>query len=907
MRKWLLVIPVLLAFGLTAILVAGPTETGQKVSSPNEQTAVEGTKQCVWNPGDPHKMHYPQLPDELGWAVNATNPVILADDFECAETGFVKDVHFWGAWRGGVEGQIISFNISFHEDIPANPPNIPYSRPGATLMEFEVPFDAVEAVPIDPPTAEGWYDPTTGLIVQDDHIAYFQYNICLPSDLWFPQEQGTIYWLNISATVVDPQTTQWGWKSSVDHWNDDAVWALWGDLNWVDLWEPEICDTLVNPFDIAIDPTGAFIGGSGGGAYGAGWYFYEMEGWWNIWFYDHPFDSSRFKEGLMIFDVQPVDPAQPSFFEIAVNWSTDLWSIEQPPDDSMPPLPPVDEIRYIGRQTLFLTEFEWGFQEVPYIIEPYNPEWVSVDVRGYNFSVVGDIVHACCPNPQSLDLAFVITGGPEEEIGACCYFDADGVTMLCTETTQLDCTQNLLGVWEGAGTTCQGIEACCLPDGTCIMADALCCVNELGGVPQGPGTQCTDQEACCLADGTCIMADPLCCDDQGGTPQGAGTQCTQEEACCMPDGSCIMLDPLCCIDMGGTPQGPGTTCTQLKPCCMPDGSCMMLDPLCCDDQGGSPSPIGATTCLGDNDGNGTDDACEGGWNPGDPHKMHYPQLPDPAGWDIDASFVSGLADDWQCSETGPVKDIHFWGSWMDGLSSTIDSFRIAIWSDIPADPPTIPYSRPGTMLWNAVITDFGVVEFNPGILEGWYSPFHQTVFTDNHETYYQYNIYLPEQLWFEQVEGTIYWLSINAYPTNHDRFWGWKSSLDHFNDNAVWTDDNYGFWEILYDPLPPFEDPIDLAFVITGGTGQQCDCIPGDANGDLATNLLDITYLINYLYKTGPAPTPYDTCSGDANCDCVVNLLDITFLINYLYKDGTAPCDCLTWVANCGWPLRSGE
>lgn len=33
-----------------------------------------------WDITDGHKMHFPQLPDETGWAVNATQPLVLADD-----------------------------------------------------------------------------------------------------------------------------------------------------------------------------------------------------------------------------------------------------------------------------------------------------------------------------------------------------------------------------------------------------------------------------------------------------------------------------------------------------------------------------------------------------------------------------------------------------------------------------------------------------------------------------------------------------------------------------------------------------------------------------------------------------------------------------------------------------------
>jgi len=96
---------------------------------------------------------------------------------------------------------------------------------------------------------------------------------------------------------------------------------------------------------------------------------------------------------------------------------------------------------------------------------------------------------------------------------------------------------------------------------------------------------------------------------------------------------------------------------------------------------------------------------------------------------------------------------------------------------------------------------------------------------------------------------------------------------------------------------------IDYAMIISP-VSSECDCIPGEANGNGTTNILDITYLISYLYKGGPAPVPYALCSGDANCDCTVNILDITYLIAFLYKSGPSPCTCEQWLANCGEPLR---
>ncbi|MBD3169800.1 MAG: T9SS type A sorting domain-containing protein [candidate division Zixibacteria bacterium] len=187
-----------------------------------------------WDPGDGHKMHYPQLPDTTGWDVNATFPVILADDWRCTQSGPVDEIHFWGSWRHGDTGNILRFELRIHEDIPADPPEIPYSRPGDVLWNYTA-FN-FDIRPLSSVTPEGWYDPEQGGYIPDDHHRYFQYNITdLPDP--FVQEEGTIYWLSVTAEVEFPNNTRWGWKSSVDHWNDDAVWKVPGS-DWVEMYEP---------------------------------------------------------------------------------------------------------------------------------------------------------------------------------------------------------------------------------------------------------------------------------------------------------------------------------------------------------------------------------------------------------------------------------------------------------------------------------------------------------------------------------------------------------------------------------------------------------------------------------------------------------------------------------------------
>jgi len=195
---------------------------------------------------------------------------------------------------------------------------------------------------------------------------------------------------------------------------------------------------------------------------------------------------------------------------------------------------------------------------------------------------------------------------PREPEG-CCFPDGS-----CSNMEPDDCID-----MEGTpmGVFCYGEQlACCLDDGTCVMADPLCCEPELGGTVIWDEVCGGEAEACCFVDGTsatCMDADPTCCQDTGGVPQGSDTECTVGEACCLDDGTCVMADPLCCDEMGGVAAGPGIVCEwETKACCFDDGFCMEVDPACCEALGGWSSPMGEEHCLGDLNGNGTDDACE---------------------------------------------------------------------------------------------------------------------------------------------------------------------------------------------------------------------------------------------------------------------------------------------------------
>ncbi|MCG8406503.1 MAG: dockerin type I repeat-containing protein [Phycisphaerales bacterium] len=155
---------------------------------------------------------------------------------------------------------------------------------------------------------------------------------------------------------------------------------------------------------------------------------------------------------------------------------------------------------------------------------------------------------------------------------------------------------------------CEPIE----PMGSCCDATGGCFPEPVGGCP--PGTTphpdpCDPPQACCLPNNTCVDLEPQCCQDLGGMVTSG--LCTGiVEGCCLPDGTCVDLDPQCCLALQGMPQP--APCQPPQACCfLPPfaAMCIDTDPQCCQQAGGTPQGPG-TFCMGDNDGDGVDDACQ---------------------------------------------------------------------------------------------------------------------------------------------------------------------------------------------------------------------------------------------------------------------------------------------------------
>ncbi|UCB53547.1 MAG: M6 family metalloprotease domain-containing protein [Candidatus Zixiibacteriota bacterium] len=157
------------------------------------------------------------------------------------------------------------------------------------------------------------------------------------------------------------------------------------------------------------------------------------------------------------------------------------------------------------------------------------------------------------------------------------------------------------------------------------------------------------------------------------------------------------------------------------------------------------------------------------------------------------------------------------------------------------------------------------------------------------------DVMLPNggETWYMGSAADIEWQSISfeddvkiEYSTNAGV--DWSSVVDYT------TNDGFYSW-----PVPDTLTPSDscLVRISDAADGSPADTsddyfsivsyVAGDANGDLEVNVGDIVYLVTYLYKGGPAPSPLE--AGDANCDDIIDVGDIVYLVSYLYKGGPPP------------------
>jgi hypothetical protein len=793
--------------------------------------------ECDWNAGDPHKMHWPQLPDltPTGMDIHIGRrpsgiPCSLADDFLCTATGAITDIHIWGSFKDDILPKAglgsLTFKVTIHSNTSDNKPDF-VSAPlwSRTFSPGQYTFNEVYQGP------EDWYDLTaSGAHYQPaNHQRAYQYNFCIEQGQ-FVQQQGRIYWLSVEDVSAGTEDYTFGWKTTTldRRWGSDAF--FWPQLH-------------------------------------AG-------GWWYLKYPQGHEYSGETLDLAFVITGEEGPPPQPQACCFDDGTCQNLTPSECAEKGGLPQGAGTDCSTV---SCLPAGECDWNAGDPHKMHWPQLPDLTStgIDVAVYYFGLnIGDDFLCTAAGPLTdihLWGSFENDILPKDGPGGLTFYISIWSNAPADADKPWSRPQDIL--WNrtfGPGRytvrkVYEGVEGWYNPrqgQGSYNPADHKCayqynfCIDEepfvqqegtiywllvecMPGNPDEPqyrfGWKTTSSDLHWNDDA--VWFEPMGVDSMrhsaplkypDGHPLAGRTldlafvitgeegPPPQPQACCLPDGTCQNLTPSECAEKGGTAMGAGTDCANV---------------VC-------PGP-GPGGCI---------------WQVGDPHKMHFPQLPNRQGWDVDVTTANLSADDWKCSETGPVTDIHFWYSWLGDKVGIIDSIRVGIYSNIPAAESGTGYSIPGKLLWERA---FGPGQFNlcyygqgnqgfmmprPGVID---------VSPNDHKNIYQCDIVGIANP-FIQREGTIYWLALSVAIRDPLRTHiGWKTSKDHFEDDAVYDVGPAGWWE-WRDLITGAS--LDLAFVITGEKVPVCDWNEGDPHKmhhpqlpDLSDKGMDVDVFLTHL------------------------------------------------------------
>jgi len=151
------------------------------------------------------------------------------------------------------------------------------------------------------------------------------------------------------------------------------------------------------------------------------------------------------------------------------------------------------------------------------------------------------------------------------------------------------------------------------------------------------------------------------------------------------------------------------------------------------------------------------------------------------------------------------------------------------------------------------------------------------------DTAQQYGLYLDSVVAKGGTDHHTYKITGGALPAGLEL----DSLTGHISGQPTQSGD-FSFDVYAKDQMSSYNET--RTFVLTVVENSY---IPGDANNGGDVNILDVTHIINYLYRDGSAPTI--PAAADPDASCAINLLDVNYLINYLYKGGPAPLPgCVT-------------
>jgi len=197
-----------------------------------------------------------------GMDVLATSTNMMGDDFLCRIPGQISGITVWGSWKNDSRDTNAIFQLSLWDDVQGVPgTQTNYSHPGKQLCvtTFYPPqtpgtwIDRYQYSLYAANLAEAFYNPdlgAAGFIGNDTQIwRYDFYPNQFAASCWkqfgSPLNGGLTYWVVLS--YIPPAGTanqyQFGWKTSITHNKDDAVYGHMNVNNlplqdWKDLHDP---------------------------------------------------------------------------------------------------------------------------------------------------------------------------------------------------------------------------------------------------------------------------------------------------------------------------------------------------------------------------------------------------------------------------------------------------------------------------------------------------------------------------------------------------------------------------------------------------------------------------------------------------------------------------------------------
>jgi len=839
----------------STVILAGALLLPASLSAPAQ------TLQCVETNGQ--KFVLPPNTDGGLDVNNSSGNIVLADDFFCDTKGPISDIHLWGSWLRDVHGTITNFWLGIYSDVPAvtnfSSGKVTPSHPGALLWQQSFGLGQYAESPYAV-GSEGFYDPSIpGYVGSDTQAWYYCFYPTNPFAQQGTAAQPTNYWLAVYAQVGG-QTGSYGWKTAVYPYHDGAVWgnylATSGQPigNWqtmTNVQTGQLIDLsfkLTTPTNPPPPPPPVGCVESNGTKYAQGpnldngFDVWNDGPWvladdftcsnpgpitdihlWGSWLNDQV-QTNALTFWLAIYTNVPAGPVNNFSQPGALLWQEQFgpgqyiesfWSFGQESFlDPGPPAPlgPDSQVWYycFYPTNIFVQQGSAAAPAIYWLMvyaqlpagNPVQYGWKSTRQVQTDTSV-----HApwpgvpppagapWTPTQQSptggpLDLAFKLTTVTNQcivpitcptnktvECGSSWSFDPPivgpdpcctappSITLMVITNSAGSCNQSYTSIW--TVTDCTGtVLGTCTQTVTVVDTNppVITCASNKTVVAGTPWTPDppTAIDACCGTNVTVFIVNMFT----------NGTGCTQLV-------SIVWQAVDCCGNVSDT-------CTQVVTVvCTPPG--------CCPDTNG----------------------------------IKWVQRPDlVSGIDYNATQPYTLADDFKCTNSGPITDIHLWGSWLSDQVDPGATYTLAIWSDAPTNVDK-PFSHPGNLLWSQVFApgNYTICPYT-NVAEPFYNP--GGAATQGNSTNLYYLCFFPDPAnIFKQAgspnQPTNYWLSVSVQssPLGAEPF-GWKSSFDHYNDTAVQTTVAFpqpsGAWNPFFDPIQ--SGHVDLAFKITTATNN---------------------------------------------------------------------------------------